>query len=335
LLAAAAGFAQETSPQTQPVPGTINLDVVVTSKSGPPVSGLQQQDFTVLDSKVPQTITSFRAVHERDAPIEVVFVVDDVNTGLANIAYERSELDKYLKADDGRLAHPVALAFLTDNGIQVQNGFSSDGNALSTALNQYMIGLHSILRSGGIFSADERFQTSILALLQLATREAARPGRKFIVWVSPGWPILSGPAAEEQLTSKQEHQIFDDVVRLSTLLREGGITLYSIDPLGTADSGGRAFWWQAFVKGINKPNQAEWGNLALQVIATQSGGLALIASNDITAQVRQCLADAQAYYEISYSPSLDQKREPYHRVEVRLSDRKLTARTSQGYYPQP
>jgi len=38
--------------------GIIKLDVVVTEKSGPPVGGLQQQDFTVLDNKAPQTITS-------------------------------------------------------------------------------------------------------------------------------------------------------------------------------------------------------------------------------------------------------------------------------------
>lgn len=327
--------AQDASPQVQPATDAIKLDVVVTPKSGPPVSDLQQQDFTIFDNKVPQTMLSFRAVRERDASIEVVLVVDDVNTGLTNIAYERTEIDKFLKSDGGRLAHPMALAFLTDEGIKVQNDFSSDGNALRAALDQYSLGLHSILRSGGIYSAFERFQISTQALLQLATREAARPGRKLIVWISPGWPILSGPGVEEQLTAKQEQQIFVDVVRVSTLLREGRITLYSIDPLGSADFGGRAFRWEAFTKGISKPSQANYGDLGLQVIATQSGGLALVASNDITAQVRQCLADAQAYYEISFTPSLDQKRESYHRLEVRLRDRRLIVRTRQGYYAQP
>ncbi|MGC1620820.1 MAG: VWA domain-containing protein [Candidatus Acidiferrum sp.] len=327
--------AQESSPPAQPAADTIHLDVVVTPKSGPPVSDLQQQDFTILDNKAAQTIQSFRAVHERDAPIEVVLVVDDVNTGLANIAYERSEIDKFLKTDEGRLAHPIALAFLTDAGIKVQNDFSSDGNALSAALDQYTLGLHSILRSGGIYSAIERFQTSMQALLQLAGREAARPGRKMIVWVSPGWPILSGPGVEQQMDAKQEQRIFDDVVKMSTVLREGRITLYSIDPLGSADFGGRAFRWEAFTKGISKPNQADWGDLGLQVIATQSGGLVLTASNDITGSVQKCVADSQAYYEISFTPSLDEKRETYHRLEVRLADHKLTARTRQGYYVKP
>jgi VWFA-related protein len=335
MLCAAAGSAQEPSPPTQPNTDTINLDVVVTGKSGPPVSGLQRQDFTILDNKVPQTIISFRAVRGREAPIEVVLVVDDVNTGIANIAYERSEIDKFLRTDGGQLGNPIALAFLTDDGIKVQNDFSSDGNALSAALDQYGLGLHYIHRSGGIYSAIERFEISTKALLQLATREAARPGRKIILWVSPGWPILSGPGIEEQMDAKQEQRIFNDVVQASTLLRQGRITLYSIDPLGSADFGGRAFLWEAYEKGINKPSQAQWGDLSLQVIATQSGGVALTSSNDITGSVRKCLADTQAYYEISFAPPLDQKRDEYHHIEVRMADRKLTARTRQGYYAQP
>jgi VWFA-related protein len=335
LLYAAVATAQESSPQIQSDNSTVFLDVVVTPKSGPPVSGLQQQDFTVLDNKVPQTILTFQAVRGREAPIEVVLVVDDVNTGFANIAYERSEIDKFLKTDGGQLTHPIALAFLTDDGMKIQNDFSSDGNALSAALDQYTVGLHTVRRSGGVYSDIERLQISMKALFQLATREAGRPGRKIILWISPGWPLLSGPGVEQQMDSKQRQQIFDNVVELSTLLRQGHVTLYSVDPLGTADFGGRAFRWEGFTKGISKTNQAEWGNLALQVIATQSGGLALTSSNDITGSVKQCLADTQAYYEISFALPLDQKRNEYHHLEVHLADRKLTARTSQGYYAQP
>jgi VWFA-related protein len=335
MFCTATSSAQEPSPPTQPITDTINLDVVVTGKSGAAVSGLQQQDFTILDNKVPQTITSFRAVRGREAPIEVVLVVDDVNTGIEHIAYERSEIDKFLKTDGGQLAHPTILAFLTDDGLKVEGDFSSDGNALSAALDKYTLGLHSILRSGGIYSAEERFQTSMKALFELGTHEAGRPGRKLILWISPGWPLFSSPGAEQQMGAKQQQQIFDNVVRLSTLLREGHTTLYSIDPLGSADFGGRAFRWESFTKGISKPSQADWGNLALQVIATQSGGLVRTSSNDITGSMKECLDDTLAYYEISFAPPLDQKRNEYHHLEVHMGDRKLTARTSQGYYAQP
>ena len=335
LLYATTASAQESSLPIQPDSSATFLDIVVTPKSGPPVSGLRQEDFTILDNKVPQTFLTFQALRGREAPIEVVLVVDDVNTGLANIAYERTEINKFLKTDGGHLAYPVALAFLTDDGLKVQGEFSSDGNALSTALDQYTLGLHTIHRSGGIYSAEERLQISMNALFDLGSREAARPGRKLILWVSPGWPILSGPGVTEQMDAKQEQGIFNNVVKLSTLFRQGQVTLYSIDPLGTSDFGGRAFRWEAYTKGLSKPSQAEWGNLALQVIATQSGGLVLTSSNDITGSLKQCLADTQAYYEISFALPLDQKRDEYHHLEVHVSDRKLTARTSQGYYAQP
>ncbi len=335
MFSNAVGSAQEPSPAAPIDAGMINLDVVVTAKSGPPVSGLQQQDFTILDNKVPQTITSFRAVRGREAPIEVVLVVDDVNTGIEHIAYERSEIDKFLKTDGGQLAHPIILAFLTDDGLKVEGDFSSDGNALSAALDKYTLGLHTILRSGGIYSDMERFQVSMKALFELGASAAARPGRKLILWISPGWPLLSTPGMEQQLGAKQQQQIFDNVERLSTVLRQGHITLYSIDPLGTADFGGRAFRWEGFTKGVSKPSQADWGNLALQVIATQSGGLVRTSSNDITGSMKECLDDTLAYYEISFAPPLDQKRDSYHHLEVRMSDKKLTARTSQGYYAQP
>ena len=47
-----------------PVPAAANhsitLDVVVADKGGHAASGLQQQDFTLLDNKAPQKITSFQ-----------------------------------------------------------------------------------------------------------------------------------------------------------------------------------------------------------------------------------------------------------------------------------
>ena len=198
MLYAGMALAQEPSPATVPDDGIIHLDVVVTAKSGPSVGGLQQQDFAILDNKVPQTITSFRAVRGREAPVEVIIVIDDVNTGVEQIAYERSEMGKFLKMDGGQLAYPVGLAFLTDNGIKLQGEFSNDGNALSAVLDKYSLGLHTIHRSGGVYSAIERLQLSMKSLFELATNAAARPGRKIILWISPGWPLLRARASRNK-----------------------------------------------------------------------------------------------------------------------------------------
>src|SRR4029077_9065381 len=118
-LFAAAASAQQPGVAVQAGIGRISLDVVVTAKSGPPVAGLQQQDFTLLDNKHPQTITSFKAVEGREAPIEVIVVIDAVNPTVQTVGYERIEIDKFLRAEGGHLAYPIAFAVLTDRGIQI------------------------------------------------------------------------------------------------------------------------------------------------------------------------------------------------------------------------
>jgi VWFA-related protein len=197
------------SPQLQPRPATpaaptagvadhqITIDVQVTDKSGAPIRGLRQQDFTVLDDKQPRDIRSFQVVDNTasstDPAVEMVMVVDAVNTSFQTVTFERQELKKFLLRNGGKLALPTSLVFVTDTGTKMQNGFSRDGNALATLYEQYETGLRSITRSSGIYGAAERFDLSLRALSQLVAYEGSRPGRKLIVWFSPGWPLLSGP----------------------------------------------------------------------------------------------------------------------------------------------
>lgn len=119
LICVAAASAQQNSPGTQAGTGRIYLDVVVAPKSGPPVTGLQQQDFTLLDNKEPQPITSFQAITAREAPIQVILVIDAVNTTAQIVDSERIQIDKFLRAEGGQLSYPISLAVFTDKGIQV------------------------------------------------------------------------------------------------------------------------------------------------------------------------------------------------------------------------
>lgn len=66
-------------------------------------------------------------------------------------------------------------------------------NALSATLEQQTVSLQSINRSAAFSGAVDRFQISLHAFRELAACEASRPGRKIILWNSPGWPLLSGP----------------------------------------------------------------------------------------------------------------------------------------------
>lgn len=55
-------------------------------------------------------------------------------------------------------------------------------------------------------------------------------------------------------------------------------------------------YWEEFVKGVVNPNEAQIGNLALQAIATQSGGRVLNSNNNVAMLIATAAAEADAYY---------------------------------------
>jgi len=316
----------------------ISLDVVVTDKAGNAVSGLAEQDFTLLDDKQPRSITSFHATdgtsRATDPALQVIFVVDAVNTGVQSVGYGRMQLIKFLRQDDGRLSLPTSLVIFTDTATRIQPASSRDGNSLAESLDSNQTGLRVLSRSTGFYGAEERRGLSLSALDQLARYEGTQPGRKMVLWLSPGWPLLTGPRV--QLTAKNEEWIFQTIVALSRESREAGITLYSIDPLGMNDAGGlQTFYYQSFLKGVTSYDKVQNGNLALQVLAAQSGGRVLNTGNDIAREIASCLEDAKAFYTLSFdSPPADHPDE-YHDLEVKVDKPGLKARTRTGYYAQP
>ncbi len=331
-------------PKASPAPartGEIKLDVVVTEKSDhaqKPVAGLTQQDFVVTDNKKPSKVISFEA-EPRPAPTpdsatEIIFVVDQVNTGFQRVAFERDELKRYFGQNGGKLAHPVSLVFFSDLGTQIQGSSTTDGNSLSAALDQNENSLRTLRRSAGFYGAEDRTQLSLDTLTRLAAQEKTKPGRKMVIWISPGWPLLSGP--EVELTRKQSQAVFDSVVRLSAALREARITLYSVDPLGMEDAGSlRTTYYEEFVKGITGPGKTDIGDLALQTIATQTGGQVRYGSNSIVDGIERCTADLDAFYTLTIeSPPAEHSNE-YHDVRVQMEKPGLIARTRTGYYAQP
>jgi VWFA-related protein len=317
----------------------IKLDVVVTDHSGKVIPGLTQDDFALFDNKQPQPILSFQAETRAatltpDAISEVILIIDEVNVGFERIAYERDEIKRFLKRNDGKLAQPVSMVFFSDTNTEIQNNPSLNGNDLLAAFDQNVNTLHTIRRSTGIYGAEDRITLSLNMLHALAAREAQKPGRKLVVWISPGWAALSGP--RETLTTKDSQSIFNSVVAASTALRQARITLYSVDPLGTADSGSlRTTYYQEFLKGVTKPSQVQIGNLALQVFATQSGGLVIYGSNDIAEGIDRSIADANAFYVMTMEMAPADHPSEYHSLELKVRTPGLTARTRTGYYAQP
>jgi VWFA-related protein len=335
LLYVYAVHAQDAKPLSVRDSGPIHLSVEVTEKSGAPVSDLQLEDLTLLDNNVPRTITSFEAVDGREAQIEIVLVIDAVNSSAREVAIEREEVKRFLKVEQGRLAYPTTFAVLTETGIQLHLGLSKDGKALSSALDHQRISLRGIDQNT-VGGRATRFENSFEGFAQLLGEEREKPGRKLVVWMSPGWPIVG-----HKLDAEQRQHIFRNVLEISKQLREGQITLYSIDPSGTTDTEPGLTdpvtihlrpSDHAYVEAATNSSEAELSHLALTVIAMQSGGLTLHPGNDIASELRKCVADAGAYYEVSFSPTSTNQPNEYHRLAIHVAKPGLVARTTQGYY---
>ncbi|HEY1207493.1 MAG TPA: VWA domain-containing protein [Bryobacteraceae bacterium] len=338
-------FAGQNRPAGQSEPASpasatrqITLDVVVTDTSGTQLRGLEQRDFTLLDNKQPQKITSFRAVEggtaTADPPVEVVLLVDEVNASFTRVASARTEIVKFLGRNGGQLALPVSMVFLTDSGTTIGKTSSRDGNVLIAELNQTGSGLRTIGRSQGFYGAQERLGLCLHSLGQFADDQAARPGRKLVVWISPGWPLFSGPGVD--LSSKAQQWVFESIVALSDRLRRARITLYIVDPLGLTGAGGfRTAAYKLFLKPVTTVRQARLGNLGLQILAHQSGGLVLNSSNDVAGEIARCFADANAFYVLSFDGLAGDGPNEYHAIDVKVDRPGLAARTRSGYYAQP
>ncbi len=317
----------------------ITLDVQVMDKSGVAIRGLQKPDFTLLDDKLAKNILSFHAVESAagstaDPPVEIVLVVDAVNATFQTVNYERNEIKKFLLQNGGKLPQPVSLIIFTDVETKIQDGSSRDGNALAALYDQYDTGLRSINRSQGFYGAADRFDLSLKTLTRVIEYERPRPGRKLMIWFSPGWPLLEGPNV--QLSSKNEQQLFNSIVADSAGLRQARITLYSVDPLGLSDAASvRISYYEEFVKGVTAARRAGPGNLALQVLVVQSGGRVLNSSNDLTAEIERCTADADAFYVLSFEAARADQANEYHSIDVKIDKPGITARTRTGYYAQP
>ncbi|KAA6462076.1 VWA domain-containing protein [Acidobacteria bacterium AB60] len=313
--------------------GDIHLDVTVHDAQDKPVPGLEPWDFHLTDNGKPAKILSFRGfdgvVARPNPPVEVILVIDEVNLPFQQVAFVRSELTQFLRQNGGRLPQPVTLMQLTDKGVRVRPRPTTDGNALVNVLDQISGRISYINPAMGGDGALERLQISVRGMADIAENEAARPGRKLLVWIGPGWPVLES-ARFLRPDDKNRRRYFDAIVELTNKLREARITVNSVSGLSGDPRNGMAY--QRFLDGVPTPAEASGGYLALKVLVTRTGGRILGPGNDLAEQINACIADANAFYSISFNPPAEEPLDTYHELALQLDKAGLTAKTTAGYY---
>jgi len=326
-------------PSTVAPEGHLFLDVLVNDAAGKSVTGLQPWDFKLLDNDKPAKIMSFHsydgATVRPDPAVEVILLIDELNLPFSQVSFVKSEIGDSLRQNGGRLAQPVSIILLTEAGLQVQPRPSTDGNALLNVVNQIKPHISSINPAMGNEGALERTQISVHQLAAIAENEARQPGRKLLIWVGPGWPMLQ--SQNFTFSERDRRRYFDVIVELTNRLREARIVVYSVAPADSSLGGGpgRSQLYKAFLKPVTTERQADVGNLGLKVLVTNTGGKILGPDNDLTGQIDQCIADANAFYRLSFDPPQAQHADEYHDLKVQVNQLGLTVRTNAAYYNEP
>ncbi|HVT16293.1 MAG TPA: VWA domain-containing protein [Thermoanaerobaculia bacterium] len=272
-------------------------------------------------------------------------------------------LDQKLRRDD------QAMLITYDRSLHVRHGFTSD----SSLINSEMLALEKISAQGVHQDSDRRetlrnidesksaaeaeayarayagsafndLQFTIDALKDVVTMLAGMPGRKAVVYVSDGLPMIAGQDIyyaiqnkyREQSTSLTQTMEFDGSRRFEELAATANanrVTFYTIDAAGlrvfsstTAENRGTGAGTDVYVDSIEMSNLQS----PLQMLAEKTGGVAILNTNEVGPRLDRIAQDFSSFYSLGYSPphSGDGR---LHRLQVKVKHKGWEVRVREGY----
>lgn len=177
---------------------------------------------------------------------------------------------------------------------------------------------------------------------------AGLPGRKAVLYVSDGLPMRAGADLYEALAEHfpDETGIRIDLYRFDMTRQFQGltqrananrVTFYTLDAAGL-----RTFTYldaaNAHLSGSVNIDQAHFSNLqqSLRMMADETGGLAILGTNDFGPLLNRVADDFDSYYSLGFTP-VGEAVGRYHKVQVRLKDDRkgVVLRYREGYRNKP
>lgn len=306
--------------------GLFTIDAVVRDAAGNPVSDLTPSHFTLLDKGRPAIIRTFhgsRAVIEPTP--ELIFVLDAVNLSRQQLMQTEGAIVRFLRRNNGRLESPCFFYRLTWDGLFSSSMPTRDGNMLAKEVGRHK-SPRTVWRSGGpgLFGSWEgRSQPnplSLRALGSIAIDQRDVPGHKVVVWIGPGWPVNGGDIG------------FDEATELSTRLREARITLDNVNVWPNPD---QSFDYRDYLEAPRSQRDMQPAKMALQVIATHTGGLVLDSSGDLDRDIERCVEEERSFYTLTFNPPHTYQMDEFHTIHVQVDRPAVTVRAPMGYYNEP
>jgi VWFA-related protein len=321
----------------------VTLNVVAFDSHGQPVGDLTEDDFQIQDQGKKQQIVFFRRNETKpraDAPADAhehsnrsgatvqqatIILLDLLNADLSDRGSGWDGIAKALEHLES--ADSLYFYFLTAeaklypvHGLPgTESGNKSDPNWTKQIRASIDKGLREVNRLKPQDDRDPmiRVNQTYKALGTLATQLAGIPGRKNIVWVTHGVPIVLRSITNEIIDTTSQMRQF------CAYLNQAGIAMYSVDQggPGSLSSGGR--------EGPGYQSQD-----TLQQMADLTGGHAYPGNNVETA-IPAAISSARGSYLIRYDPPAQNWDSKFHKIKVSCTRKGVRIQAQQGYFALP
>ncbi len=211
----------------------------------------------------------------------------------------------------------------------------TDETTVSTAISR-------IRQHAQSLSNDLRF--TVGALRDFIGPLAGLPGRKAILHVSDGFPMVPGEDLFYSLQQKLDNVSLLSEIRamdasrsfeeLAASANASRVTFYTVDAGGLRVYGAdwierRGSGWETLSPAIDSMHVANLQS-PIRFMAETTGGIAIVNTNDVGPGLDRIGRDFRTYYSLGFAPAHGADGR-YHRIEVKVRREEATLRYRQGY----
>jgi VWFA-related protein len=311
-----------------------------------------------------------------------IVLIDSLNTKWENQAYAREQIVKFL-----RQIHPddhIAIYSMGFGGFRVLHDFTQDAGGLiaelaswkgeakaqapsedhsgqpdiGRQLAQWLKGTSSDYIQSQLMGDSDRFgpAQSLRILTAIANQLAGIPGRKNLIWVSEGFPVIDwsslvdvayGPEAADQMSRTlstppqgfgmaDPSSFHDEMTAAMRAISDNNVAIYPVDalcvfePFATIDGKSSTTVGMKALAGIHARQNA------MDVVAKRTGGKAFYETNDLKYAIRKAMDDSKTTYTLGFYPDSIQQNGKFHQLKVSVVGRPdVRLRYRQGYVDSP
>ncbi len=190
----------------------------------------------------------------------------------------------------------------------------------------------------------DRMAMTMEALQYLARYLGGVPGRKNLIWFSSSFPVTVFPSTAQRQAMNDLRGYTSEVKQTADLLTVSKVAVYPVgaegmmndhwmeadgaSPLRASGGGGTLNG----IAGLGGENDVRAMRImAMEQLASDTGGKAYYNTNDLSAAVMHAIADGSHFYTLVYTPINKKMDGKFRRIEVKVTEGKYKLAYRRGY----